>query len=538
MKILKYLVAFGAVASLTTGCIKEELPTSYVSNEQMAESPAALVNGMNAWLTTFNTMGLADGQHYDFGWPGICMGTDALTPDVAVTDYGYDPGFLNWRGVTPELSQEGAAPRFIWNFCYSLINMANTLIGQIDPENMSSTQQEYLGQALVYRAMAYFHLARIFEYKGTEHGAWDGLSVPIVDENTSEQMGRRNPRVETDKLYDELILPDLQNAVKYLEGYTRTAKNKVDQAVAYGMLARVYLQREQWKDAEEAATNAIELSGATPLTEAQWMSPTTGFNDISTPAWMWGIIVTADNRVVTTGICNFVSFMAPEATYGYSAAGGWSSAKQIDAALFAKIPDTDWRKRSWVNPDREKYPYSYYQTTLDKKTWENSIQDYTGFKFRPGEGNGVTFSVGSVADFPLMRVEEMYFIEAEAKAHENLGEGIRLLNEFMNNYRIVGGSYDCTNMSSSVENFTNELMLQKRIEFWGEGIVMFDMKRLDMSTRRGYVGTNSPASYRLNTEGRAPYWNFVISRGETQNNPVIATQNNPDPSQTVKPWNG
>ena len=128
--------------------------------------------------------------------------------------------------------------------------------------------------------------------------------------------------------------------------------------------------------------------------------------------------------------------------------------------------------------------------------------------------------------------------QPEAKAHENLGEGIRLLNEFMNNYRIVGGGYDCTNMSSSVENFTNELMLQKRIEFWGEGIVMFDMKRLDMSTRRGYVGTNSPASYRLNTEGRAPYWNFVISRGETQNNPVIATQNNPDPSQTVKPWNG
>ena len=127
---------------------------------------------------------------------------------------------------------------------------------------------------------------------------------------------------------------------------------------------------------------------------------------------------------------------------------------------------------------------------------------------------------------------------AEAKAHENLGEGIRLLNEFMNNYRIVGGGYDCTNMSSSVENFTNELMLQKRIEFWGEGIVMFDMKRLDMSPRRGYVGTNSPASYRLNTKGRAPYWNFVISRGETQNNPVIATQNNPDPSQTVKPWNG
>ena len=139
-----------------------------------------------------------------------------------------------------------------------------------------------------------------------------------------------------------------------------------------------------------------------------------------------------------------------------------------------------------------------------------------------------------------MRVEEMYFIEAEATAQAgDLAGGIRLLNEFMTFYRMMNGAtYDCTSKSGTLEGFINELMLQKRIEFWGEGIVMFDMKRLDMSTRRGYVGTNSPASYRLNTEGRAPYWNFVISRGETQNNPVIATQNNPDPSQTVKPWNG
>ena len=189
-----------------------------------------------------------------------------------------------------------------------------------------------------------------------------------------------------------------------------------------------------------------------------------------------------------------------------------SAPKLISKQLYNRISATDIR-RDWWDPSDKESPY------VSKKFSFANVASFLG-------------------DYIYMRVEEMYFIEAEAKAHENLGEGIRLLNEFMNNYRIVGGGYDCTNMSSSVENFTNELMLQKRIEFWGEGIVMFDMKRLDMSTRRGYVGTNSPASYRLNTEGRAPYWNFVISRGETQNNPVIATQNNPDPSQTVKPWNG
>ena len=156
-----------------------------------------------------------------------------------------------------------------------------------------------------------------------------------------------------------------------------------------------------------------------------------------------------------------------------------------------------------MNPDREKYPYSYYQTTLDKKTWENSIQDYTGFKFRPGEGNGVTFSVGSVADFPLMRVEEMYLIEAEATAQSNIVAARELLNEFMK-YRFTDGSYDCSERTPTLKSFIEELILQKRIEFWGEGIIMFDLKRLDMSMTRGYKGTNSPSDYRLNTDGRAP----------------------------------
>ena len=50
----------------------------------------------------------------------------------------------------------------------------------------------------------------------------------------------------------------------------------------------------------------------------------------------------------------------------------------------------------------------------------------------------------------------------------------------MTNYRMMNGAvYDCTAKSSTLESFVNELMLQKRIEFWGEGIVMYDMKRLN-----------------------------------------------------------
>ena len=263
---------------------------------------------------------------------------------------------------------------------------------------------------------------------------------------------------------------------------------------------------------------------------------TNGFNSAtSNNAWIWGLALPSES------VANLFCFTAHMSTENAWSAYGNDACRCINSNLYNSIDLRDFRRHSWLDPDRkdpEKESYDYKSCRKEGKEYFNELPDYANIKFRPAQGAYEDFKVGGAADHPYMRVEEMYFIEAEAKAHENLGEGIRLLNEFMNGHRIVGGGYDCTNMSSSVESFTNELMLQKRIEFWGEGIVMFDMKRLDMSTRRGYVGTNSPNSYRLNTEGRAPYWNFVITRGETQNNPVIATQNNPDPSQTVKPWNG
>ena len=137
--------------------------------------------------------------------------------------------------------------------------------------------------------------------------------------------------------------------------------------------------------------------------------------------------------------------------------------------------------------------------------------------------------------------EDFHSNVIDIKVGDNIGRN-RLLRHFVdslysrNEIELNRGNFRVKGDTVDIYLAYDDVIV--RIEFWGEGIVMFDMKRLDMSTRRGYVGTNSPASYRLNTEGRAPYWNFVISRGETQNNPVIATQNNPDPSQTVKPWNG
>lgn len=45
---------------------------------------------------------------------------------------------------------------------------------------------------------------------------------------------------------------------------------------------------EDYANAQVYARKAIEESGATPTTQDQWLSTTSGFNDISISSWMFG----------------------------------------------------------------------------------------------------------------------------------------------------------------------------------------------------------------------------------------------------------
>jgi hypothetical protein len=130
-----------------------------------------------------------------------------------------------------------------------------------------------------------------------------------------------------------------------------------------------------------------------------------------------------------------------------------------------------------------------------------------------------------------MRIEEMYFIEMEAQANLELNKGINLLKDFVKDYRYK--SYDKN--PQSWEDFKTEYMLQKRIEFWGEGILLFDYKRLNVGINRAFAGSNHPSVFRLaETDGRSPQWNIVVTRAEFQSNTAIKdSNNNPDPSSKI-----
>lgn len=548
--VFKTAAAAVSVVFLLEGCIKEATPTDVATEGQV--SLETTVRGIPAALVQAGSTGYANqGAAWDFALPAIHLATESMTGDLVVTgNIGYD-WFSQW-GTNDALGADYAVGALTWDNYYTWIMMANSVISQIDASDLSSLESDektYLGFAYAYRAMFYFDLVRLYEFKkNTVTQADDvlGLGVPIVLPETTEAQAKNNPRAKVDDIYDTVIFPDLDMAEELLATYAAPDKYTISLAFVYGMKARAYLERgtafndagntaesvSAYKSAAEYARKAITASGCTPLTQDQWEDPVNGFNNAgSNNAWIWGLALPSES--VTNLFC-FTAHMSCENDWAPYHAG-----RGISRNLYNSINLKDFRRHSWLDPDRGSYDYKSCRDDADEYFAE-SLADYANIKFRPAQGAYEAYNVGGAADHCCMRVEEMYFIEAEATAQAgDLAGGISLLNDFMTSYRMMdGASYDCSARSTTLSSFINELMLQKRIEFWGEGIVMFDMKRLDMSSKRGYVGTNAPASYRLNVDGRAPYWNFVITRGETQNNPVIATQNNPDPSGLIEPWNG
>jgi len=537
-KIFKSLLvaAAAAPAVMLTGCIEEEFPTDLVTQQQVVDSPKAAESLAMAMPAYMNAVFILPSQvHYDFGYPAMMHMRDVMTADMAIVSSNYDH-FSAWE-TCQSIGEKYMTSQFTWWYYSKLLQTANLTIGAIDPETENPLNKHLLGCGYAFRALALLDMARLYEFlpnavtngKVTGNDIVNstdvtGYTVPIVTENMTEAEGRANPRV-THQAMMEFLLNDLDNAEKYITAQMRTSKTMPNLACVYGLKARAYMWDENYAKAQEYARKAIDAHGAgTVTTREQWLSTTTGFNDLSTPSWMWGLQFTADDDAVKTGIVNFTSWASNEYVQGYASAGPMS---MVSAELYDKMDNTDFRKLTFVAPEgsalagQENY---INKAVLD----ENGVKltAYASLKFKPGAGDMLSSTVACAVGVPTMRVEEMYLIEAEAAAQQSPAEGKTLLENFVKTYRYP--TYVCE--GTSKEEVVDACFLQKRIEFFGEGLTFFDYKRLNKSVIRNYPGTNFSIQSQYNTEGRPAWMNFVFVQQEESGNAAMVNFNNPDPS--------
>lgn len=531
MKMRKYILLLISTVSILalSSCIEETFPEGdTATSEQIGASASALeasLNGIPSQMAKGYFVYDDQVHETDLSYPLFMIAQTEMLGDMYPlgSNSGYD-WFRNYNTFNGAFGESSYFAYLPWFTLYKLIKSANDVIAAVDIEDESLTPaiRGAAGVAYANRAFNYYLLTVFFEPAEniyTDISKVKGLTVPFVTEATTGDIAKNNPRAPHDEMI-EFILSDLDKAEALMDGYTPPSRLFPGLAVVYGLKAKVYLLDEQYDKAAEFAAKAISTFGGTPVTAAQWEDEKSGFNTAN-QAWMWYITYSAEGM---RNLANFTGWMSGEADWGYSSLTN----PGIDRSLYDKIAPNDFRKNTFLHPD--KYAFHNYKTSRDA-AFINDAPAYLSLKFRCREGDWETYSIGGAVDVPVMRVEEMYLIEAEAVGmSQGVAAGLAKLNSFMRNYRQP--DYNFT--TGDQRAFQIEVLTQMRIEFWGEGNAFPSAKRIKPDIIQNYEGTNAPADiFKLNAKGIKPNWNLVIPISEMNANVALQGLNNPDPTGKI-----
>lgn len=567
--IFKSLLILAASAAMFSGCIKETFPESATATaDQVAKSPAALkasVDGLVAQTyQPYFFYGSSTQRENDFSYAGVLMTQARLSCDFVVngSEVGYDwfGAFCGRAGFGYKSNTYQSAIPFMT--LYKMIKSCNDIIGTLglDSKDFNADQTQYLGVALAYRALMYYDIYCMYQPIAPDAGvstnytidsSIEGLTGPIVLSSVEDPSKYKTARAPKQEMAVQ-ILSDLDKAEELFKVSSPACGGRYPSLpVVYGLKARMYLAMEDWKNAADYAKLAIETSGKTPMTDAMLHNPTTAFaKHTADDSWMWYYNISGENM---GNLCNTAGFIAGEADWGYN------SLTQLGVQnwIYDNINYTDYRKTWFIDPDRATYPAYTYEWADAEGYFESypfaSLPDYMCFKFRCKDGDWQTYNVGGAIDFPIMRVEEMHLIYAEAYGMQNGGDA-SYLESFIRDNRDPEYSYAQRQAKFGegnyfVRNFQEEVFFQKRLEFLGEGAGYFDAKRLGVGVHTNYEGSNIVFDVvKYNFYGVSPFWNFTIPQNEIENNDyivengevtveldgVMQTANNPDTTNSIQ----
>lgn len=447
-KVFNYL-AFATLFASAVGCKKDYLntaPSNGITPEQAYATIAAVNSNINGtYLYTFAfASGNGSTRHDNYGHKSVDLANDLMGNDMIIHSQGYgwyntDYQYTAWQVAA------GTANRsdIVWSFYYDVIRKVNNLLVATANQPSTPDLDRARGQALGIRAWCYFNLINNFQqtYKGNENAK----GVPYYTGVDANDKGRGTVQ----EVYNGIIA-DLTQAENLLNGKPRVDKTQIDVSVVRGFRARVALVMEDWAT---AATYANQAKAGYPLMSQTAYTSRSAFSSIANPEWMWGALITAANATI---YASFFSHMDPS-QLSYAQLGGQ---KKITKALYDLIPASDIRKQVFTAPG----------------TGNANFPDYCQRKH-------LVPTIGSwAADYLYMRASEMYLIEAEALAKQGQEAQARTVLQQLVQAR--NPSYSAAGLSGSA--LINEILLQRRIELWGEGFSLFDIKR-------SRVGLNRPS---------------------------------------------
>ncbi len=313
----------------------------------------------------------------------------------------------------------------LWANAYSELLVANSAITGItqSPSLTSAVRSQLLGEAKFFRAWVNFYLVN---YYG---------GVPLVGAIPLENAYL--PRASADAVWTSIIA-DLRDAQGLLPvTYVGAQKSRVNQLAATALLARVYLYRKDYANAEAQATQVIN-SGTYTL-------PTTS------------------NVFINSSTETILQFATPLGTSAFvqsyrngpNAPATTPPSYTLTSNIANSFEANDNRKTNWV--DSAVSGNKFYRI--------NKYKIYTA----------TTANLGNEFNV-VLRLAEQYLIRAEARALTgNLSGAAADVNVIRN--RAGLGNLTATN-SASATALTGAIAQERKVELFGEyGHRWFDLLR-------------------------------------------------------------
>lgn len=446
-----------ATLTLPVACDLETEPTTQLSADavfQKTTDAESVLSG--AWRNLQETF-------YTYrapGWSAIGLTSDAMGSDVVVnTRYGY----RNMYAMTAVYGKTDNIGNLSWTLGYETINNANGVIAHIDQAQGSRADIDRIkGQAYALRGYMYLHFASLYSFAIDKDP--DAVCVPIYTMQTDEGTALTGkPASSVSEVYAQAI-GDLETALRLIPAdYSRSAKWKIDRQVVLGLLARATLYARQWQKARDYSDQLLALNHYL-MTREEWEA---GFNSVDNREWIWGHAQTTDQA--NSAYHFHYLDTTTDGIYYFSI--------NVDPYFYQKYDDGDYRKAQiyWDLP-----PGS------DKSSSTELYLRNRKFRIRSFEGED------GVGDLVLMRVAEIYLINAEAKAR--LGDVAGAVAS-LNAVRSARGAAQATT-AEGADQLIADVLLERRRELWGEGFSLVDIIRNQQSVeRREYPSTPIAYSY-------------------------------------------
>lgn len=446
MKYSKFIIIV-FLGFLVTSCedFLDPDPDSAIKTEDFYQTPEELELGVIAIYDAIqgeNTTQLKNNRGVQIEFYVTEMLSDNANTRSPDADDSADAGQFENFSVE---ANNGISANY-YSSMFRVIYLANVVLDKIELLEDDGTLLKIEAEARFLRGYAYFNLIRLY---GQDV---ENLGLPLIDHVLSDdEKAIQFSRVSENKIYD-LIIEDFTKAT---EGLDDSSKTRASKSAAHTYLAKVYMTLDN-PDYSEALSQLDQVSSSYSLLE--------NYEDIFDPANELN-----DEIIFAIGYANDAANDSQNYSAEFAATGNSSGLNYLTEDLHAQLVLYGGSNRSLFvidNGDTEdKYQTAKHQT--------NSSDD---------EQAGT--------DFIVLRYADVVMLYAEANLAND--DQIILSGEWATEYNQIRTRAGLTTVTTVTKD---ELIKERRYEFFSENKRLFDLKRFGVVTD---VLSNFAAAYGYN----------------------------------------